>query len=75
MEFAEAAQLATEVIDGGRYSLEQPETDSAFVRMRLPIGATSPESIFSVYSTLATNDNRTDQFVQWWQPRPIRRSL
>ena len=68
MEFAEAAQLATEVIDSGRYSLEQPETDSAFVRMRLPIGATSPESIFSVYSTLATNDNRTDQFVQWWQP-------
>ena len=67
-EFAEAAQLATEVIDSGRYSLEQPETDSAFVRLRLPIGSTSPESIFSVYSTLATNDNRTDQFVQWWQP-------
>lgn len=68
LEFSEAASLATEVIESGQYSLEQPESSPAFVRMRLPIGATSPESIFSVYSTLATNDNRTDQFVQWWQP-------
>ena len=68
MEFAEAGALAAEVIESGRYSLEQPETDSAFVRLRLPIGSTSSESVFSVYSTLATNDNRTDQFVQWWQP-------
>jgi hypothetical protein len=68
MEFEQAASLAGEVIDSGRYSLEQPETDSAFVRLRLPIGSTSSESVFSIYSTLATNDNRTDQFVQWWQP-------
>jgi len=67
-DFEAAAPLATEVIESNRYSLEQPDTDSAFVRMRLPIGTTSSESIFSVYSTLATNDNRTDQFVQWWQP-------
>ena len=68
MEFSEAAVLASEVIQSGQYSLEQPETDSAFVRLRLPIGTTSSESVFAVYSTLATNDNRTDQFVQWWQP-------
>ena len=68
MEFEQSATLATEVIESGRYSLEQPETDSAFVRLRLPIGSTSSESVFGIYSTLSTNDNRTDQFVQWWQP-------
>ena len=36
--------------------------------MRLPIGSSSSETIFGAYSTLSTNDNRTDQFIQWWQP-------
>jgi hypothetical protein len=67
-EWQEAADLATEVIESGEFTLEQPESDSAFVVMRLPIGSSSSETIFGAYSTLSTNDNRTDQFVQWWQP-------
>ena len=68
LEFASAAELATQVIDNPRYTLEQHETDSAFVGLRLPQNSTSPEAIFTTYSTLENNDNRTDQFVQWWQP-------
>ena len=68
LEFETAAALATEVIDNPRYQLEQHETDSAFALLRLPQNLTSPEAIFTTYSTLSTNDNRTDQFIQWWQP-------
>ena len=67
-EWQQAADLATEVIESGEFTLEQPESDSAFVVMRLPIGSSSSETIFGAYSTLSTNDNRADQFVQWWQP-------
>ena len=42
--------------------------DSLFLRLRLPIGTMSPETVFGTYSKLEINDNRADQFAQWWTP-------
>ena len=68
MEYAQAAELATEVIETGRYQLEFQEEDTMFMRLRLPQGEIGSETIFGTYSYIENNDNRADQFSQWWLP-------
>ena len=68
MEYGQAADLATEVIESGRYQLEYQEEDTMFMRLRLPQGFIGSETIFGTYSYEDNNDNRADQFSQWWLP-------
>ena len=60
--------MATEVIESGRYQLEYQEEDTMFMRLRLPQGFIGSETIFGTYSYEDNNDNRADQFSQWWLP-------
>lgn len=68
MEYVQAANLATEVIETGQYQLEVQEEDSLFLRLRLPKGYIGSETIFGTYSFIENNDNRADEFAQWWLP-------
>ena len=73
-EWQQAADLATEVIESGEFTLEQPESDSAFVVMRLPIGSSSSETIFSVYSTLAPTTTAPTNLCNGGNPPPTLKS-
>ena len=68
LEWEAAAQLITEIVNQGIFELEQPVTDSAFMRLRLPLQGIGSETIFGTYSSLAFNDDRTSRFRQFWTP-------
>ena len=68
LDFQSAADLATEVINSGRYALETPDSTEAYLHMRLPVGSISPETIFGTVSNPAISDNRADKFSDWWMP-------
>ncbi len=56
------------MIASGRYALEAPSTPEEFLRLRLPIGNTSTETIFGTFSNPDISDNRADKFSDWWRP-------
>jgi len=68
LDFEGAVALATDVIASGRYALEAPSSPEEFLRLRLPIGSTSTETIFGTFSNPDISDNRADKFSDWWRP-------